>query len=89
MVAKLGGIVFVKVRIGGSRVTVAHQSKMKEVAQLLGAGACFDDHTTELIGYSEAAEASVPVWALNSLNAQHAAGKREYQRITAEFLKRF
>jgi len=89
VVAQLGGIVFVKVRIGGTRLTIAHQSKMKDVAQLLGAGACFVDHTTELIGYSEAAESSVPVWALNSPNAQHAAGKREYQRITGEFLKRF
>ena len=64
-------------------------SKMAEIDQLLGTGKCFGDHTTELIGYSEAAEASVPVWALTSPNAQHAAGKREYQHITAEFLKRF
>lgn len=89
MVARLGGVVFVKVRIGGSRLTIAHQSKMREIELLLGKASCFSDHTTELIGYSEAAEASVPVWALNSANAQHAAGKREYQNITNEFLKRF
>lgn len=88
-VAQLGGIVFVKVRIGGSRVTIAHQSKMQEINRMLGQGVCFEDHTTELIGYSEAAEASVPVWALNTPNALHAAGKREYQNITREFMKRF
>ena len=89
VVARLGGVVFVKVRIGGSRVTNAHASKMGEIERLLGSGTCFPGHTTELIGYSEAAEASVPVWAINSPNAQHAAGKREYQNITGEFLKRF
>jgi len=89
VVAELGGIVFVKVRIGGSRVTVAHSSKMREIDLLLGQGVCFKDHTTELIGYSEAAEASVPVWALNTPNALHASGKREYQNITREFMTRF
>jgi chromosome partitioning protein len=88
-VAQLGGIVFVKVRIGGSRVTVAHSSKMREIDLLLGSGVCFKDHTTELIGYSEAAETSVPVWALDTPNARHAAGKREYQSITREFMARF
>lgn len=88
-VAQLGGIIFVKVRIGGSHLTNTHESKMAEIEQILGDGTCFPDHTTELIGYSEAAEASVPVWALESHNARYAAEKREYQSITKEFLKRF
>lgn len=87
-VAQLGGVVFVKVRIGGDRTTVAHASKMAEIASLLP-GKCFATATTELIGFSEAAEASVPVWALDTPNAKRAAGKGEYQAITKEFLKRF
>lgn len=87
-VAKLGGVIFVKVRLGGSRITTVHQEKMREVPTILGP-VCFEQHTTELIGYSEAAEASVPVWAHPSPNAQKAAGKGEYQSITKEFLKRF
>jgi hypothetical protein len=45
--------------------------------------------TTELIGYSEAAENSVPVWMLDSPNARRAALKGEYQTITDEFIRRF
>lgn len=88
-VAALGGVIFVKVRIGGTLTTVTHQSKMAEVRGLVGAAKCFGVHTTELIGYSEAAEASVPVWALNSQNAQRAAQKGEYQAIAKEFLAKF
>jgi chromosome partitioning protein len=88
-VAKLGGVVFVKVRIGGSRLTVAHQAKMTEVRALPWKPACFATFTTELIGYSEAAEASLPVWAVDTDNARRAAGKGEYQAITREFLERF
>ncbi len=88
-IAAFGGVIFVKVRIGGSRLTLAHQAKMTEVVGLLGPGSCFERHTTELIGYSEAAEASVPIWAHDSDNARLASGKNEYQDITKEFLKRF
>lgn len=88
-VAALGGVVFVKVRIGGQMLTIAHESKMAEVRLMLGTGLCFSDHTTELIGYSEAAAASVPVWALDTPNALRAAQKGEYQSITKEFMKRF
>jgi chromosome partitioning protein len=88
-VAQLGGVIFVKVRLGGSRLTVAHQDKMAEVRVMLGPAKCFKQFTTELIGYSEAAAASVPVWALDSDNARRASNKGEYQAITREFLKRF
>jgi len=86
---QLGGIIFVKVRIGGTMLTVTHQGKMADVARLVGSDKCFPDHTTELIGYGEAAENSVPVWEHGSPNALRAARKQEYQRITDEFLRRF
>jgi len=61
----------------------------KQLRTMLGPAKCFKLFTTELIGYSEAAESSVPVWALDSENARRAADKGEYQGITREFLKRF
>jgi hypothetical protein len=70
-------------------LTNAHQAKMLEVKELFGQHLCFDQYTTELIGYSEAAEASVPVWAHDSPNAKRAANKGEYQDITREFMRRF
>jgi chromosome partitioning protein len=88
-VAQRGGIIFVKVRIGGSRLTRTHSAKMAEVKSLVGAGVCFSTHTTELIGYGEASEYCLPVWLHNSENAHRAAANGEYQRITEEFLSRF
>lgn len=88
-VAKLGGIVFVRVRIGGNMVTNVHSGKMEEVATLVGDGLCFSTHTTELIGYSEAAESTSPIWMLDTPNAIRAASKHEYENITREFLERF
>ena len=88
-VAKLGGVIFVKVRIGGSLITNTHESMMTQVKNLLGEQMCFHHHTTELIGYGEAAEHSVPVWHHDSTNARRAANKREYNKITEEFLRRF
>ena len=43
-------------------------------------------YTTELIGYSEAAENQVPVWEHASDNARRAAGKNEYPEITRELI---
>jgi len=88
-VAKRGGIIFVRVRIGGSVLTNVHAEIMSKVDKLVGPGVCFAAHTTELIGYSEAAENVLPIWMLNTPNAQRAAAKREYEYITQEFLKRF
>lgn len=88
-VAKLGGVVFVRVRIGGSVLTSMHASTMVAVRRMLGAGLCFSVHTTELIGYGEAAEGTAPVWLHPSPNAERAAAKREYERIAQEFLQRF
>ena len=47
-------------------------------------GECFDDYTTELIGYSEAAEARLPIWLTPTSNARKAARKLEYENITNE-----
>ena len=54
-VAELGGIVFVKARLGGSMITNTHETTMATIASdgLIG-GKVFYRRTTELIGYSEA-----------------------------------
>jgi chromosome partitioning protein len=88
-VGRLGGIVFVRVRIGGTMVTNVHSEKMAEVRGLVGDELCFSAHTTELIGYSEAAESTAPIWMLDTPNAIRASSKQEYQNITREFLERF
>ena len=88
-VAKLGGIVFVKVRAGGQMITNTHWNKMAEVRRLLGDAMCFQMYTTELIGYGEAAENSLPVWRNNSPNSKKAASHRQYEEITNEFVRRF
>jgi hypothetical protein len=81
--------VFVKVRTGGMNITNTHWNKMAEVHQLLGDAMCFKTYTTELIGYGEAAENSLPVWRNNSPNSKKAAGLRQYVDITHEFVTRF
>lgn len=88
-VAQLGGVVFVRVRIGGSMVTNVHINTMESVRNLVGSSNCFNTYTTELIGYSEAAENSVPVWMLRTTNCDRASKKREYEQITQEFQQRF
>jgi len=88
-VANLGGVIFVKVRIGGGLITDVHYGKMYEVKKLLGEEQCFKTNTTELIGYGEAAANSIPVWMHGSNNAKYAAKKMEYNKITNEFLGRF
>jgi chromosome partitioning protein len=88
-VAEFGGVVFVKVRLGGSMITTTHQSTMAAVETLLGPGTCFSTWTTELIGYSDAAEQSLPIWQTDTPNARRAAAKGEYEEITEDFLRRF
>ena len=86
--AELGGILFVRVRIGGQVMTNAHADKMVEVRADFG-GKCFDTHTTELIGYTEAAANSLPVWLHDSDNARRATAKQEYPKVADELLRRF
>jgi chromosome partitioning protein len=88
-VADIGGIIFVRVRLGGTRITVVHQNTMRDVQSQQGSGLCFPNYTTELIGYGEAAEQSLPVWMTPTNNAVNAASRREYENVTKEFLKRF
>ena len=85
-VAKFGAVLFVRVRIGGSRLTTAHESRMAAIRSDLQ---CFDTHTTELIGYTEAAENSLPVWLHDSDNARRAAEKQEYPYIVEELVEKF
>lgn len=85
-VAKFGAVLFVRVRIGGSRLTTAHESRMEDIRSNLQ---CFDTHTTELIGYTEAAENSLPVWLHDSDNARRATQKQEYPYIVEELLEKF
>jgi chromosome partitioning protein len=87
--AEMGGVIFVRVRLGGSMITNVHFSTMLQVGQSLGDGVCFKDHTTELIGYGEAAEQSLPVWMTDTRNAISAAKKGEYKSITKELAMRF
>ncbi len=87
-VAELGGIIFTKVRIGGALITQQHEAQMNEVKGAFP-GRCFSTYTTELIGYSEAAERRLPVWLVDTPNARHAAAKAQYEQITEEFLERF
>lgn len=87
-VAELGGIIFVKVRVGGTIITQQHASQMSYANETFP-NMCFQSYTTELIGYSEAAENRLPVWLTNTNNARCAAQKMEYEKITEEFLRRF
>ena len=86
--AELGGVLFVRVRIGGQVMTNAHAEKMAEVRSEFQ-GKCFDTHTTELIGYTEAAVNSLPVWLHDSDNARRATRKQEYPKIVDQLLERF
>lgn len=88
-VAEIGGIIFVRVRLGGSVITNVHQGTMIQVDGEQQKGLCFPDRTTELIGYGEAAEQSLPVWMTATPNAKRAASNGEYERITKEFIRRF
>ena len=82
-VAELGAIVFVKVRIGGSRITTTHADTMAAISQEpFARDKVIQRHTTELIGYGEAAENRVPVWEHNSDNARRVIAKNEYPEIT-------
>ena len=68
-------------------LTNAHANKMKEIRS--SSNFCFETYTTELIGYTEAAENSLPVWLHDSMNARRASEKQEYPRIVDELLEEF
>ena len=83
-VARFGAILFVRVRIGGSMVTNAHADTMDSIRS---EHRCFDTYTTELIGYTEAATNSVPVWFHESDNSARASSKMEYPTVVDEMLE--
>lgn len=86
-IAQLGAIVFVMVRIGGTRVTNTHGETINEIAsEPFAENKVVSQYTTELIGYSEAAENRVPVWEHQSDNARRATRKNEYPEITRELI---
>ena len=86
-VAELGAIVFVKVRMGGDMTTTTHADRMQTIGlQQYALGKVASAHTTEYIGYSEAAENRVPVWEHGSTNARRAAQTFQYQSITQELV---
>jgi chromosome partitioning protein len=87
-IAKLGGIILVKVRVGGSMLTSQHETGMLDIQRAFP-GMCFVDFTTELIGYSEAAEYRLPIWLTPTSAARRGASKLQYENITNEFLRRF
>lgn len=88
-IAELGGVVFVKVRSGGPNgIVTAFKQKMLQIERA-NPGLCFPDYTTELIGYSEAAEQQRPVWECQTSGALRATQTQQYQNITRIFLERF
>ena len=87
-IADLGAIVFVKVRLGGNILTTMHFETMDRIRQRYAQDKVVDKHTTELIGYSEAAQSLVPVWEHNSSNARRVVRNNEYPEITRELMQR-
>ena len=87
-VAELGGIIFVKVRLGGTMITNTHETTMSSIADNQRfRGKVISPYTTELIGYSEAAERQVPVWEHNSENARRAAQGNTYPQIAWQLMR--
>jgi chromosome partitioning protein len=80
------GIIFVRVRMGGTRITKAHARKMGEIKALYG-DIVFENYTTEGIGYGEASEQALPVFLMDGSNSGRVAD--HYRAIADEFLARF
>lgn len=83
-IADLGAIIFVKVRLGGSMITITHETNMANIRARFGEDKVISVHTNDLIGYSEAAENRVPVWEYDSDNARRAGDR--YISITRELI---
>lgn len=81
----LGGIIFVRVRLGGGMITNVHDRKMRDIRRMYP-DKVFNKYTTEGIGYSEAAESALPVFLLSGTNPKRVAD--QYRDITAEFIER-
>ena len=81
----MGGIIFVRVRLGGAVITNVHERKMQDISKIYP-DKTFEYYTTEGIGYSEAAESALPVFLLSGSNPRRVAD--QYRDITAEFARR-
>lgn len=81
----LGGIIFVRVRLGGTAITNVHDRKMREISGGYS-GMVFEKYTTEGIGYSEASESALPVFLLSGSNPRRVAD--QYREIAEEFIRR-
>jgi len=84
-IPKLGGIIFVRVRLGGAAITNVHDRKMREISSDYP-GKVFEKYTTEGIGYSEASESALPVFLLSGGNPRRVAD--QYREIAEEFIRR-
>lgn len=86
-ISDLGAIVFVKVRLGGSRITTTHLDTMTAISsEAYAQQKVVSKYTTELIGYSEAAENRLPVWEHDSDNALRVRRNNEYPEITRQLM---
>lgn len=83
---ELGGVIFVRARLGGAMITRAHAQIMDRIRSRYKK-VCFENYTTEGIGYTEAAELAIPVFLMASSNASRVAD--QYRRITDEFAERW
>ena len=81
--ARFGGVICVK-----RRATTQHDETVKRLKEAAGVDGVFENFTSELIGYSEAAEQQMPIWHGKTQNVIFASNRREYERITEEFLSR-
>ena len=84
-IPELGGIIFVRVRLGGTAITNVHNRKMGEILNKYPTKV-FDKYTTEGIGYSEASEMALPVFLLSGSNPKRVAD--QYREIAEEFIRR-
>lgn len=81
----LGGIIFVRVRLGGAVITNVHSWKMQQILRDYP-DKVFEKYTTEGIGYSEASEMALPVFLVSGNNPRRVA--EQYLEITEEFIKK-
>lgn len=75
-----------RVRLGPGFVVRHHGDYMQRIKAGFFSGFCFDNFTTEAIGYGEASEQNLPVFLMKETNPKRVA--EQYIRITDEFLER-
>jgi len=86
--ADFGAVLFVRVQGRDQNITVTHRNKMQEIRATFP-DKCFETHITELIGYTQAAENSRPVWRQFGKNARLVVKHQEYPKVVDELLKKF